>query len=339
MQFNRLFPKYFSTTVKKVKNNAFTPINKLLSDLPLKDTLLISSQNIKWTASELDAYTTAFAKHLIEVGFKPGNKLFIWSDVNHSAEIITSTIGAWKAGLTVIHSEYENYEEIESSLKEADVFVFSPYSSLNEKPRLDYINSNIHKFSDRYKHIIQISHKTIDGMLKFKQAFNYSTGLSSSINLPLIDSDTIAYEINRPNSEKITLSHHDIFSVNESDKLENSTVVNSAPTFYPSSIGLGFLAQLRNKNYVVYPGSYSLREIVKLIKTQKAQRFICEGNLLDIQFSKVQAEEIKRQTDSVESIYIVGNEKELKNKDQIRLLDCFTNAKIELFDEFSLKRI
>lgn len=341
MLFNKALSKRFFASTAVAKKTALSPINQLLHDLPLKDALLVSSQNIKWTIKELNTYTNAFANHLIELGFQPGNKLLIWSDINHSAEIITATIGAWKAGLSIVFSEYENFEEIEKGLKEADVFLFSPYSPINDKTRIEYVNSKIEEIKQRTNHIIQISHKTLPNMIKFKQAFNYSNNLTSAISLPEVESDSLAYEIISPNKKNILLTHGDIFSKIEeiNDKITYGNVLNSAPTFYPSSISLGLLAQLKNKNYVVNPGTYSMREIVKAIKIQKSNRFICEGNLLNIEFPNSQIEEIRKKTTSVESVYVLGNEEDMKANSTKRLEECFPNAKIELFDEFSLRRI
>lgn len=321
---------------------ALNPFLKVVNELPYRDAILISSQNIKWTVSELDSYTNAFAKSLLEVGCQPGEKFLIWSDINHSAEIVCATIGAMKAGLTIVHSEFENTDEILSILKNTSdigAFMFSPYNQINNKNRIDLLSANNELKLPR--HVIQVSHKTIPGMIKFKQSFNYSNGFNSNIYLPELKENSKALEIVRPGKQSISYTQTELFEriSDFNSKLSYSTVVNSVPAFYPVSLSIGLLANLAKKNYVVMPGSYSLKEILNTIKKQEAKQFICEGNLLDLQTNEKELEEIKNKTKTVESLIVVGEESEIKSKNSKFLEKCFQNAKLEFVDEFLLKRI
>ena len=332
-----MYSKFLSFRNFSTKNTAISSLNKLLKELPQRDAVMISNQAIKWTVNELDLYTTAFAKHLVEMSIPKQSKFLIWSDVNHSAEIICATLGAWKAGLTVVHSEFENIEEIKSILQndnEIQVMMFSPFNQIENKSRLDLLNN-----TKLPNHTIQISHKSLPGMAKFKQAFNYGSGFNTNIDLPEVHENWNAFEIVRSGSS-LYLSHSDIMSKiqNSNNSLTYSTVINSAPGFYPISFTLGFLNNLLNKNYTVFPGTYSLKEILKLVNNQQAKQFICEGNLLDIKADESRAVEISESTKDVNSLVIFGEENELKNKDTSFLEKCFPNATLEYYDEYNMQK-
>lgn len=332
--------KRFSTNIRTTLNfkSGISPLTKLFNELPQRDAVMVGSQNIKWTASELNTYSDAFARHLIEVGCQPSQKFLIWSDVNHSSEIICATIGAWKAGLSVVHSEYENADEIKKIIdsENIEVLMFSPYEKINGITRLSHLEG----FSKIPNHTIQISHSTIDNMIKFKQAFNYGSGFNTSIILPEISESHKAFEIIK-SSGNTTFTHGELYqnisSFETNFKYEN--VLNSAPSFYPISISLGLLGNMLNKNYVVIPGTYSLKEILNLVKNQKSKQFICEGNLLDLNTNEERIKDISSKTLSVEEVVIFGDGNEIKSKSKLVIEKCFPNAKINLFDEFSMKRI
>jgi hypothetical protein len=150
-----------------------------------------------------------------------------------------------------------------------------------------------------------------------------------------------ALEIIRPGKENLSYTHSQLFEKigGFNNKLTYSTVVNSVPSFYPVSFILGLLSNLANKNYIVMPGTYSLKEILNSINKQQAKQFICEGNLLDLETNDKELDEIRNKTKSVESLLVVGEETEIKAKSSKFLEKCFQNAKLEFVDEFLLKRI
>ena len=79
-----------------------------------------------------------------------GNKILFWSDVNHSSEYISASLGAIKAGNTIVSTEYENWEDVQKVLKEseADILVVSPFVKADKnKTRIDKINESIPELS------------------------------------------------------------------------------------------------------------------------------------------------------------------------------------------------
>lgn len=332
------FKKLFSTKVSVLtEKNIVSSMKELANQLPFRDSLLSVSQGIKWTVKELNTYSDAFARHLLEVGLEPGQKFLIWSDVNHSAEIVCATLGAIKAGLTIVHSEYENSEDINKLLKSKEIsaFMFSPYNYVESSTRLSLVENNL----SNVQHVIQISHKSIVNTVKFKQAFNFSSGFKTNINLPEIKENSNVFEIFRSSSDKnerINLNHGSLM-----DKLRNTNlnqeyinVVNTAPIFYPANFVLGFLRNLISKNFVVLPATYSLKEILKIVESQNAKKIICEGNLLDLQLDKKLFE---NKFNSIEEITVIGEN--LKDKNSSNFSSYFPNAKIEFFDEFTFNKI
>lgn len=329
--------KLFSTKVSILaEKNIVSSMKELGNQLPHRDSLLSVSQGIKWTIKELNTYTDAFARHLLEAGLEPGQKFLIWSDVNHSAEIVCATLGAIKAGLTVVHSEYENSEDINTLLKTKEMagFMFSPYNNIESSTRLSLIEDNL----SNVQHVIQISHKSILNTVKFKQAFNYSTGFKTNINLPEIKENSNVFEIYRSNDKngRISLTHGDLMDKIRSNNsvTEYINVVNTAPIFYPSNFVLGFLRNLLSKNFIVIPATYSLKEILKIVENQNSKKLVCEGNLLDLTLDKKLFE---NKFNSIEEITVIGEN--LKEKNSSNFSSYFPNAKIEFFDEFSFNKV
>jgi len=104
---------------------------------------------------EFDRYSSAFAYGLVESGYQPGDKLLIWMDQNNSSEILVSTMGASKAGVTVVtFSEKDSVDALHETLKDSNAkgLVFSPSTKVDENdttraelvhklmPELDSVN-------------------------------------------------------------------------------------------------------------------------------------------------------------------------------------------------------
>ena len=104
---------------------------------------------------EFDRYSSAFAFGLIESGYSPGDKLLIWMDQENSAEVLVSTMGASKAGVTVVtFSEKEECDALHSALKDSGArgMVYSPNTMVNEEGniRQDFINKLMPKLESMY---------------------------------------------------------------------------------------------------------------------------------------------------------------------------------------------
>jgi hypothetical protein len=206
--------------------------------------------------------------------------------------------------------------------------------------------------SSRYlnlKQIIQISHKTIPGTEKFKvshrhfnpqHCLNYTQSGMTNLKLPDIKGNETAFEI-FTEGKTVKLSHEECLDklnkfTKGFDGLEYTSVVNSAPIFYPSNITLGLLGSIANKNYTVIPGNYNFIDSLKLLDSQKAPIFICEEGLLEVQPAKEKHKEIKDITKGVKEVVILANPKSKKDN---RFNELFENAKFSYYDEYSFSKL
>lgn len=326
--YSKFFSEATKQNLKTANKTALLPFSNLLNTLPYRDILLVGNENLKFTVSEFDSYSTAFSKHLLEMGFEPKkHKIFLWTDIQHTAETLCSIFGAWKAGFTIVYSSNEELDSIKDCIEESDVVVFSPFTLYNDKKRLDLFNS----FNINNKHVIQISHKSISGMIKYKQAFNYSTGFNSSINLPIINNNDTAYYI-----DKSVLTHGDLYSKIPNDRSGNVylNTVNSVPVTIPSSLIHGFISQVNSQSYTVFPGSYSLKDIIAQVKLQKSNSLFIEDEILNLELPQEKLQEISKSVESIESLYIIGQKKPCS-----LLEKCFSKASVYEIDNKNLERL
>ena len=93
---------------------------------------------------EFDRYSSAFAFGLVENGYAPGDKLMLWMDQGNSAEVLVATMGAAKAGVTVVtFSEKESIDSLNQALKDSGArgLLFSPSTEVNHdgETRVEYV--------------------------------------------------------------------------------------------------------------------------------------------------------------------------------------------------------
>ena len=90
---------------------------------------------MNWNLKEFDRYSSAFAFNLVESGYAPGDKLVLWVDQNDSAEILVSSMGAAKAGVTLVtFSEKDNCDALHATLKESGArgLIYSSSTPVND---------------------------------------------------------------------------------------------------------------------------------------------------------------------------------------------------------------
>ena len=77
-----------------------------------------------------------------------------WTDVNHSLEYIASSLGAIKAGATIVSAEFENWEDVKGVLdaSKADVLIMSPYTQVEKnRNKIDLLSSSIPEMKNSKK--------------------------------------------------------------------------------------------------------------------------------------------------------------------------------------------
>ena len=113
-------------------------------------------------------------------------------DQNNSAEVLVSTMGASKAGVTVVtFSEKENVDSLNQALKDSGArgLLFSPSTPVSEDgtTRADFVHKLIPELDSMYpgdalnlssypslKQIIQTGHSNIRGVIKYKDSLVYA---------------------------------------------------------------------------------------------------------------------------------------------------------------------
>lgn len=156
------------------------------------DAVRFDRQRFNWNMKEFDRYSSAFAYGLVESGFAPGDKLLLWVDQDNSAEVLVSTMGASKAGVTVVtFSEKEDGDALHQALRDSGArgFLFSPSTQVSEDgtTRAEHVHKLMPELNSMYpgdalnagsypmlKQIIQTGHSNIRGVIKFKDSLVYA---------------------------------------------------------------------------------------------------------------------------------------------------------------------
>jgi acyl-CoA synthetase (AMP-forming)/AMP-acid ligase II len=193
--FNEVNPKFPTDTVAGKFKIA-------VSSNYMFDSVRFDQQRFNWTMKEFDRYSSAFAFGLLEAGYSHGDRLALWLDQDNSAEILVSTMGASKAGVTVVtFSEKENQDALHSALKDSGArgLLFSPSTTVSEdgSTRADFVNKLMPELDSMYpgdalslgnypmlKQIIQTGHNNIRGIIKYKDSLAYVNTALSNLSLP-----------------------------------------------------------------------------------------------------------------------------------------------------------
>jgi hypothetical protein len=191
------------------------------------------------------------------------------------------------------------------------------------------------------KQIIQISHKTLTGSEKFKNCLNYSSSFMTNLSLPQLKNENV-FEIYTESGVKF-MNHVDssqrISEFNNNLNIEFANILNSAPVFYPVNFTLGLVGGFSSKSYNIFPGNYNFVEMLKLIDSQKAQVFIAEDALLDVQIAEDKLENVKKITSIVNDVVIFSNPGHLDRKDLTSFKKIFESSNLHFYDEFSFKKL
>ena len=220
-------------------------------------------------------------------------------DSTNSAETATATIGAIKAGLSVVTiNEQDSLDDVASALKSsaAKGLLFSPTTLDSEgNKRANSLHTLIPELSGLYpgdefscdafpelKHLIHTGHKTIRGMSKFKENMFYAKRRHTNRWIAGTTPDATALEAYKGGNLHKSFTNEQL--VDQSGALWTSNFKrddNLNPVFLtlPLSYPLGFatlLGAAANKSKVFVPSTYSLNSIAEAFKTQGADTLVCE---------------------------------------------------------------
>jgi len=151
---------------------------------------------------EFDRYSSAFAYGLVEGGYSPGDKIVLWMDQDNSAEVLVASMGAAKAGVTLVtFEEKDSQDAFHSVLKDSGArgVYFSPSTVATEAgdTRQTFLQKLMPDLEALYpgdsiklsaypnlKHIVQTGHKSMRGVIKFKDSLVYANPRFSTFSLP-----------------------------------------------------------------------------------------------------------------------------------------------------------
>lgn len=192
------------------------------------DAVRFDQQKFNWTMKEFDRYSSAFAYGLVEHGYSPGDKIVLWMDQSNSAETLVATMGASKAGVTVVtFSEKEECDSLHQTLKDSGAkgLLFSPATEVNHDgtTRAEYVHKLMPELDSLYpgdalnlssypslKQIIQTGHSNIRGVIKYKDSLVYAVPKFSSYELPQNDASATLFECYKGGRKVSSLSSNEI---------------------------------------------------------------------------------------------------------------------------------
>jgi len=182
----------------------------------------------------------------------------------------------------------------------------SPYNKTTDGTlRMDVLNKvlpelqNIGKFETelelpnypKLKHVIQNSHATINGTVKYKHFTVYATPSMNTNSLPAITENENCIEyFNIENNAGTMYTHKEIRNAVERLQKQKFTKSHSFLSTIPFSSPLASILAdyvAINKKYITYPQSYNLKHIIYLISTQFTETLITEPELLSAEIPDV----------------------------------------------------
>lgn len=83
--FNSLQRGFAASSISEV-------LTKQCHENKLKNAVRFENQAQTWTFQELDQHSDAFAQGLVELGYKPDDKVVFWFDRSHTSQVITAQV-------------------------------------------------------------------------------------------------------------------------------------------------------------------------------------------------------------------------------------------------------
>ncbi len=310
------------------------------------DAVRFDQQKFNWNLKDFDRYSSAFAFGLVESGFAPGDKVFLWVDQNNSAEVLVATMGAAKAGVTVVtHNEKDDIDALHHTLKDSGArgLVFSPNTEGENGSRATFLQKLMPELSSLYpgdalnlseypmlKQIVQTGHSNLPGVIKYKDALVYANPALSNFQLPQNDANSTLYECYRDGVRVAEHTSGDVASQASSLWNENFSVthgdetfadlfnveVNNGKTSKPvfMSVDLetplgfaSFLANASNQRKVFIPASTRMTNILKSVSRQKSTDLVCDQEFFEMEPPARVASDYKEACSSVQNAVVAGS--------------------------------
>lgn len=257
-------------------------------------------------------------------------------------------MGAFKAGVSIVtFDEKESVDALNSTLKDSGArgFLFSPQTVISQEghntvTRQTFLQKLMPELHQLYpgdelslraypnlKHIIQLGHTTIRGVIKFKDSMVYATPSLSNFEIPENQSSDVAFESYKGGRQVSSLTSGDLVDKANSLWHNHFSKAGENPVFVSlnleTPLGLAsFLSNNANQQKVYIPSSFNMSKILTSLKTQQSTTAVIDRELFDLEAPSHKVAELTEQAQSITKVLVAQDGGAKLGKSSI-----FTNAK------------
>lgn len=291
------------------------------------DVARFHSQNQNWTIKELDQHSAAFAYGLVERGYTPGDKLLLWVDEEHAAEVAVAQLGAIKAGVSIVAvGQNDEIHHIGDTIFQsgANGILFSPHTSLDGRTQranllldlmpelIDHVPGQQLKVDNfpELRNVIHTGHSTIRGTTKFKETLLYTKPNLTTLKLPGTSGNSNAVEYYKEGEYVAEITNKQFLGKSkEVWKNHLSKGNKSLPVFLTLSLQtpLGFttfISSITNGRKVFIPSSYNVAKIARSFGYQRSDLLVCDEALYSFEAPGHIAEDVEQNKAYFEKILV-----------------------------------
>jgi hypothetical protein len=291
------------------------------------DVARFHSQDENWTVKEFDNHTAAFAYGLVERGFVPGDKLMLWIDAEHSAEVAVAQIGALKAGVSITTVDAkDDMHHVGEALEHSGAkgLLISPHTKNDGKQqRANILLELIPELSEHFpgqslsidnfpnlSNIMHTGHSTIRGTIKFKESLLYTNPRYSNLKIPGASGDNLAFEFYEKGDLKTSMTNAELLK--ESKDVWNKYLKGGDST-YPVFLTLSlttplgfvtFISSITNGRKVFVPGTYNMAKITKSFGFQRSDTLVCDKEVYNFEAPQYRADEVEESKSNFKKVLV-----------------------------------
>jgi hypothetical protein len=308
--------RLFCTTSKYAEDSIPGIFKEIRRNNEWIDVARFHSQEQNWTIKEFDQHTAAFAYGLVERGFGPGDKLMLWLDAEHSAEVAVAQVGALKAGVSIATVDAnDEMHHVGEALEHSGAkgLLISPHTkSDGRQQRANLLLQLIPELADHFpgqklsidnfpnlSSILHTGHSTIRGTIKFKESLLYTEPSLTNLKIPGSSGDNLALEFYEKGSLKTSMTNTELLNASKdvwSKYLDGGDKV--LPVFLTLSLTtpLGFvtfISSITNGRKVFVPSTYNMAKITKSFGFQKSDTLVCDKEVYNFKAPDSRADEVE----------------------------------------------
>jgi hypothetical protein len=326
------YVRFFSTNSIYEENTVAGLIKEARRKNEWLDCVRFDGQNFNWSIKDFDVYTSAFAYGLVDQGYKPGDKLLLWLDQEHSAEIAVAQVGALKSGVTIVTvDERDEVHDVGTALEAsgAQGLLLSPHTKADGKTQranllLELMPELVNAYPGQrvtfdnfpnLRNVIHTGHVTIRGTTKFKENMLYTRKAITNYRIPGAKASSAAMEcyangerVNSVSNQDLLNKARDIWKNHLDGEDKNLPVFLTLSLQYPLGFA-SFLASVMNGRKVFVPSTYNVAKIAKSFNYQKSDILVCEEDIFGFEPPAEKYDEIKHNISHFKKVLVGGSGK------------------------------